>query len=280
MSREPFPRLQAQGLTIAYDRRVVSADLDLLVPVGGLTAVVGPNACGKSTLLRTMARLHRPSRGRVLLDGQDVHRLRTKEVACRVGLLTQSAEIPDRITVRDLVARGRSPHQSVFRHWSRADRDAVDRAMELTRVADLARRPVDELSGGQRQRVWLALVLAQETETILLDEPITFLDLARQIEVLELCRRLNRDESRTIVVVLHDLNLAARCATHMVVMKDGAVHATGSPERVLTRELLAEVFDLTALVVPDPVTGTPMVVPTGLCPDASAADAGDGRRKP
>ncbi|WP_127842797.1 ABC transporter ATP-binding protein [Actinomyces wuliandei] len=257
-------RLGAREVTIAYDGHTVSTDLDVEVPVGGFTAVVGPNACGKSTLLRCLARLHRPSHGAVLLDGEDIYRLDTRTVARKVGLLPQSTLVPDRMSVHDLVARGRFPHQGMFRQWSQADRDAVDRAMTLTGVQDLALRPVDQLSGGQRQRVWLALVLAQDTETVLLDEPTTFLDLAHQVEILRLCRALNEEQGRTVVAVLHDLNHAARCASHMIVMRDGQVHATGSPGDIVTEQMVRDVFGLDAVVVADPVAGMPMVVPRDL----------------
>ena len=259
----PGARLAARGTTIAYERHVVSRDLDVDIPAGVFTAIVGPNACGKSTLLRALARLHRPTRGAVLLDGADIAGLGTKEVARRVGLLPQSAVVPGGMLVRDLVARGRFPHQGMFRQWSREDRAAVEEAMEMVGVTELAARPVDELSGGQRQRVWIALALAQGTETILLDEPTTFLDLAHQVDILQLCRRLNTD-GRTVVAVLHDLNQAARCAEHMIVMHDGRVRVTGSPRRILTEDLIEEVFGLAAVIAPDPVAGTPMVVPRHL----------------
>ncbi|TFH53432.1 ABC transporter ATP-binding protein [Actinomyces viscosus] len=265
-------RLAARGATIAYERHVVSRDLDVDIPAGVFTAIVGPNACGKSTLLRALARLHRPARGAVLLDGADIARLGTKEVARRVGLLPQSAVVPSGMLVRDLVARGRFPHQGLFRQWSPQDRDAVEEAMEMVGVTELAARPVDELSGGQRQRVWIALALAQGTETILLDEPTTFLDLAHQVDILQLCRRLNAD-GRTVVAVLHDLNQAARCAEHMIVMHAGRVRVTGSPRRILTEDLIEEVFGLEAVIAPDPVAGTPMVVPRNL---GAAAQAGSG----
>ena len=256
-------RLATRGATIAYERHVVSRDLDVDIPAGVFTAIVGPNACGKSTLLRALARLHRPSRGAVLLDGADIAHLGTKEVARRVGLLPQSAVVPGGMLVRDLVARGRFPHQGLFRQWSPQDRDAVEEAMEMVGVTELAVRPVDELSGGQRQRVWIALALAQGTETILLDEPTTFLDLAHQVDILQLCRSLNAD-GRTVVAVLHDLNQAARCAEHMIVMHAGRVRVTGSPRQILTADLIEEVFGLAAVIAPDPVAGTPMVVPRNL----------------
>ncbi|QIK83677.1 ABC transporter ATP-binding protein [Sanguibacter sp. HDW7] len=257
----PAARFTTAAVRLGYDGRVVSDNLDLSVPAGELTAIVGPNACGKSTLLRALARLQAPQQGAVLLDGTDIHRLRTREVARRVGLLPQSAVAPEGMRVRDLVARGRSPHQSLLRQWSAADHDAVERALATTATTDLADRRVDELSGGQRQRVWLALVLAQEAGTVLLDEPTTFLDLAHQLEILELCRRLHADEGRTVVAVLHDLNQAARFATHLVALRDGEIRAEGPPAEILTAELVADVFGLRAIVVPDPLTGTPMVVP-------------------
>lgn len=233
-------RLRADALTLAYDAHVVSRNLDLDLAAGELTAIVGPNACGKSTLLRALARLHRPTEGVVLLDGADIAGMATKRVARRVGLLSQSARVPDGMTVRDLVSRGRFPHQGLLSQWSGADEAATVRAMELTGVAELAHRDVDALSGGQRQRVWLAMVLAQETPTILLDEPTTYLDLAHQVEMLQLCRRLNEEQDRTIVAVLHDLNQAARCATRLVVMHEGRVRAVGAPQDVLTADLVGD----------------------------------------
>jgi len=257
----PAARLRAEDLTLAYDERVVAEHLSVTVPDGSFTVVVGPNACGKSTLLRALSRLLRPARGQVVLDGQAISSYAAKEVARRLGLLPQTSSAPDGITVADLVARGRYPHQRFLRQWSRADEVATEAAMESTGVLDLADRLVDELSGGQRQRVWLALVLAQETDLLLLDEPTTFLDVAHQIEVLDLCRRLHRDGGRTLVAVLHDLNHAARYATHLVAMRDGVVVAQGTPREVITAEQVEAVFGLRCVVVDDPVTGTPLVVP-------------------
>lgn len=261
--------LSADGLSLAYDDRRICEDLSVDIPHGQITVIVGANACGKSTLLRGLARLLRPEAGTVLLDGHDIHRLPTREVATRLGILPQQPVAPEGITVSDLVARGRSPHQRFFRQWSRADEAAVQAALGATRTADLADRSVDELSGGQRQRVWIALALAQGTPLMLLDEPTTFLDLAHQVEVLDLLADLNETEDRTIVVVLHDLNLACRYAQHLIAMKDGAIVAEGVPGDVITAELVAHVFDLEAHIVADPLTGTPLVLPVPSRPSRS-----------
>ncbi|MEV6577497.1 ABC transporter ATP-binding protein [Streptomyces sp. NPDC051582] len=255
-------RLAASGLTLAYEDRVVVDDLDLSVPDGKVTVIVGPNACGKSTTLRALGRLLRPRAGAVLLDGAALSSLPTRRIAQTIGLLPQSPTAPEAITVADLVARGRQPHQRWWQQWSEADERAVAGAMARTSVADLADRPVDALSGGQRQRVWIAMALAQETELLLLDEPTTFLDIAHQVEVLDLVRQLNHERGRTVVAVLHDLNQAARYADHLVAMKAGRVVAQGPPSAVVTAELVHEVFGLDAIVVPDPVTGSPLIIPS------------------
>jgi len=252
--------LVADGLTLAYDRLVVARDLDLTVAPGSFTVIIGPNGCGKSTLLRALARTLTPRAGRVLLDGTPIDRMRSKDVAKRLALLPQGPIAPEAITVGDLVARGRYPHQGILRQWSAADARAVDVALRATEVDELRERFVSDLSGGQRQRVWLAMALAQETDLLLLDEPTTFLDIAHQVEVMDLCARLHA-EGRTLVAVLHDLNQAARYATHLVAMRDGRVVAQGRPEDVVTEPLVQEVFGLASRVVPDPETGTPMVVP-------------------
>ena len=255
-------RLHVEGATIGYDKRIISEGLSVSIPDRSFTMIVGPNACGKSTLLRGLSRLLRPSKGQVILDGADIHSYKTKEVARRVGLLPQTAISPDGITVAELVERGRYPHQGFIRQWTAGDEQAVLRAMAAAGVTELSGRLVDELSGGQRQRVWVAMALAQQTDILLLDEPTTFLDITHQIELLELFTDLNH-AGHTIVAVLHDLNHAARFGTHLIAMKDGAVVAEGAPSAIVTAELVKEVFGLRCLVMPDPVVGTPHVVPLG-----------------
>jgi len=255
--------LEAQHLKLAYDRVEVAADLSVRIPDGRITVIVGANACGKSTLLRALARLLKPKAGTVLLDGESVQRLSTKAVAAKLGILPQSPVSPEGITVADLVARGRYPHQKWFRQWSATDEEAITAAMVATDTLELASRAVDELSGGQRQRVWIAMALAQGTDILLLDEPTTFLDMAHQIDVLDLLVDLNRTEGRTIVLVLHDLNQACRYSHHLVAMRRGQVVLEGAPADIVDETLVREVFDLDAKVVPDPVSGTPMVVPIG-----------------
>nr|WP_269328330.1 ABC transporter ATP-binding protein [Kineosporia mesophila] len=240
---------------------MICVGLDVAIPDGEITVIVGPNACGKSTLLRALARLLKPHTGQVLLDGRSISAYGAKELARQVGLLPQTSIAPDGITVADLVGRGRFPHQSLLHQWSSADDAAVRSAMERTSVTELAARGVDELSGGQRQRVWVAMALAQQTPVLLLDEPTTFLDIAHQVEVLELCRELNQAEGKTIVAVLHDLNQACRYADHIIAMKDGAIVAQGRPADVITAEVVEAVFGLKCLIIDDPVTGTPLTVP-------------------
>ncbi|MFC5274035.1 ABC transporter ATP-binding protein [Brachybacterium sacelli] len=245
---------------LAYDERVIAEHLDLTVVDGSFTVVIGPNACGKSTTLRALSNLLRPTAGTVALDGRAIHQLRAKELARRLGLLPQSALSPEGITVADLVARGRYPHQSMLARWSAADEQAVGAALESTGITDLAARQVDELSGGQRQRAWVAMVLAQQTDLLLLDEPTTFLDIAHQIALMDLFATLHA-QGRTVVAVLHDINHAARYATDLVVMSEGRIHAEGDPAEVITPDLLATVFGLDAAVIEDPVNGGPLVVP-------------------
>ncbi|MBK1787316.1 ABC transporter ATP-binding protein [Prauserella cavernicola] len=249
-----------QDATIGYDRRVVSEELSVHIPDRSFTAIIGPNGCGKSTLLRALARVLTPTSGQVLLDGKEISSYRSKEVARRLGLLPQLSLAPDGIRVADLVSRGRAPYQNLIQQWRQSDEDAVAAALEATRLTELSGRLVDELSGGQRQRVWVAMLLAQDTPIMLLDEPTTFLDIAHQYELMELFRGLH-DDGKTLVAVLHDLNQAARYADHLIVMSEGQVVTTGRPHEVVTAELIDEVFGLRALVVPDPVAGTPTVVP-------------------
>jgi len=253
--------LRADMVTLAYDDRAVVRDLDLVVPRGQITAVVGANGCGKSTLLRALARLMKPRGGSVLLDGHSIAQLSTKQVAKRLGILPQSPLAPDGLAVEDLVARGRYPHQTLFRHWSAADEAAVEHALEATRMTELRTRPLDELSGGQRQRAWIAMTLAQETEIVLLDEPTTFLDLAHQVEILDLLADLVIDHARTVVMVLHDINQACRYADHVVAMRDGQIHAAGPPHAIVDATLVQDVFGLPARVIDDPETGTPLCLP-------------------
>ncbi|MCC6832371.1 MAG: ABC transporter ATP-binding protein [Thermoleophilia bacterium] len=268
-------RLHVESATIGYDKRVISEGLSVTIPDRSFTVIVGPNACGKSTLLRGLSRLLKPSSGRVVLDGADINSFKTKEVARRVGLLPQTAVAPDGITVADLVARGRYPHQGFIRQWTEADEQAVLRAMHQTAVTDLSGRLVDELSGGQRQRVWVAMALAQHTDIMLLDEPTTFLDITHQIELMELFTDLHH-VGHTLVAVLHDLNHAARYGTHLIAMKDGRIVAEGTSGQVVTAELVEEVFGLRCLVVPDPVAGTPQVVPLGRERTRRRADGPEG----
>ncbi|UAW97191.1 ABC transporter ATP-binding protein [Halopseudomonas nanhaiensis] len=256
-------RLVVENLSAGYGERTILDQLDLVIEPGLITSIVGANACGKSTLLRTVSRLLSPSRGQVLLDGKSVHRRPTRELARTLGLLPQSPLAPDGITVADLVSRGRHPHQGLMSRWSREDEDAVVGALEVTGTTGLADREVDELSGGQRQRVWIAMALAQGTDVLLLDEPTTFLDVSHQVDVLDLLTDLNRSRGTTIVMVLHDLNLAARYSDRLVAMQAGRLFAHGAPEEVLREEVVQSVFGLRSRVIADPVSGKPMMLPIG-----------------
>ncbi len=250
-------------LSAGYGDRPVLEGLDLSVAAGRVTAIVGANACGKSTLLRAMSRLLRPQGGHVLLDGKDIHRTAPRELARRLGLLPQSPIAPEGITVLDLVGRGRNPHLGLLSRWSRKDESAVAAAMDATGTLDLAERPVDELSGGQRQRVWIAMALAQETEILLLDEPTTFLDIRHQVEVLDLLIDLNQSRGTTVVMVLHDLNLASRYSDVLIAMAGGRLHAAGAPADVLTADMVRHVFGIDSRIVTDPLSGRPMMLPIG-----------------
>ncbi|MFF6909099.1 ABC transporter ATP-binding protein [Streptomyces sp. NPDC012389] len=255
-------RLAAKGVTVGYGGRAVIDDLDVAIPPGVVTTIIGPNGCGKSTLLRTLTRLLKPASGRVVLDGEDIAELRTRDVAKKLGLLPQAPVAPEGLTVGDLVARGRHPHQSWLRQWSSDDAGVVERALAMTGVADLADRPVDSLSGGQRQRVWISMTLAQGTDLLLLDEPTTYLDLAHAIDVLDLVDDLH-ESGCTVVMVLHDLNLATRYSDNLIVMRAGSILAQGHPREVITAELLHEAFGLQAKVIEDPVGDRPLIVPIG-----------------
>ncbi len=260
IAQHTMPRLHGENLTLAYDERIVTNGLGVSIPDGSFTVIVGPNACGKSTLLKALSRMIKPKTGSVYLDGALISSYPSKEVARRLGLLPQTSIAPGGITTGDLVARGRYPHQKLLRQWSTEDETAVIEAMDLTGVLDLSERFVDELSGGQRQRVWLAMVLAQQTPILLLDEPTTFLDIAHQIEVLNLCADLH-EHDYTMVAVLHDLNHACRYATHLIAMHNGCVIAEGPPGEIVTAALVEDVFGMACRVIPDPEVGTPLVVP-------------------
>ncbi|MEO5793944.1 MAG: ABC transporter ATP-binding protein [Rhodoferax sp.] len=268
MTSEPMPtsttsRLSGHDLTLAYGDTRVAEHLSVAIPDGAFTVIVGPNACGKSTLLKALARLRKPQAGQVYLDGALIGSYPTREVARRLGLLPQNATAPEGIRVAELVARGRHPHQSLFGRWTAEDDRIVTQALRATATEDLADRLVDELSGGQRQRVWVAMVLAQDTQLLLLDEPTTYLDLAHQIDLLELFRDLNRQQGRTLIAVLHDLNHACRYADHLVVLRQGQLVAQGAPGEIITAELVERVFDLPCRIIEDPVSGTPLVIPEG-----------------
>ncbi|MFN3210094.1 MAG: ABC transporter ATP-binding protein [Roseovarius sp.] len=268
--------LTVEMLRAGYGTRTILTDLDLQVPSGAITAIVGANACGKSTLLRCLARLLRPSAGQVVLDGRRVLDIPTRDLARRMGLLPQSPIAPDGITVADLVSHGRDPHHGMLSRWSPEDDAAVAAALEATRTDALADREVDQLSGGQRQRVWIAMALAQQTDILLLDEPTTFLDIAHQVEILDLLVDLNQARGTTIVMVLHDLNLAARYADHLVAIRQGQLHSAGPPATVLTETMVAEVFGVPCRVLPDPVSGRPMMLPMGRHRAAPATPQTEG----
>ncbi|MFF4323690.1 ABC transporter ATP-binding protein [Streptomyces sp. NPDC001568] len=276
MSAENVPtaRLRAEDLTLTYDQRTVATSLDVVIPDHSFTVIIGPNACGKSTLLKALARMIKPKTGEVYLDGAAISTYRSREVARRLGLLPQTSTAPGGITVGDLVARGRYPHQKLLKQWSAEDEAAVAEAMRQTGVLELAERPVDDLSGGQRQRVWLSMVLAQQTSILLLDEPTTFLDIAHQVEVLDLCAELHERKGQTIVAVLHDLNQACRYATHLIVMKPGGIIAAeGDPATIMTADLIQDVFGLSCRIIDDPETGTPLMVPAARKRVGTAAGA-------
>ncbi|HZG83500.1 ABC transporter ATP-binding protein [Paenibacillus sp.] len=265
--------MDAKGLTLGYGGAAVIDGLDLAVPRRRITVLIGKNGCGKSTLLRSLARLLRPDGGSVLLDGKDIYTQPTKEVAKRLAILPQGPAAPEGLTVLQLVKQGRYPHQTWLKQWSREDERAVAEALAATGMAPFAERPVDSLSGGQRQRAWIAMTLAQQTGTILLDEPTTYLDMTHQIEVLELLADLNEREQRTIVMVLHDINLACRYAHNIVAVSNGAVYAEGAPADIVDEKLIRDVFGMECRMMTDPVYGTPMCIPVGARAGAAAASA-------
>jgi iron complex transport system ATP-binding protein len=254
-------RLAAQNLSLAYERTTIIRDLTLTIPIGQITVLVGANGCGKSTLLRGLARLLKPSSGTVYLDSKSIFQRSTKEVAQKLGLLPQNPIAPEGLTVKDLVAQGRYPYQSWLQQWSPQDEKIFEYALETTDLTKFSDRALDTLSGGQRQRAWIAMALAQNTEILLLDEPTTFLDLAHQIEVLDLLYALNQEQGRTIVMVLHDLNQACRYADYLVAVKDGRIFAADEPQAVMTQEIIQSVFNLKCQIYPDPIAGTPMCIP-------------------
>ncbi|MFD3743639.1 ABC transporter ATP-binding protein [Nocardia sp. NPDC058633] len=259
----PVHRLAADAVSLGYGERVIVDELSLDIAPGVVTTVIGPNGCGKSTLLKSLGRLLRPREGQVVLDGKAISSMKTKDVARVIGMLPQTPVAPEGLTVADLVARGRHPHQSWLRQWSADDETEVAAALAQTGIADLADRTLDELSGGQRQRAWISMALAQGTDILLLDEPTTYLDLAHSLEVLDLVDRLHAEFGRTVVMVLHDLNLAIRYSDELVVMRAGTIVAQGKPADIVTADLLAAVFGLEATVLTDPVSGRPMIVPIG-----------------
>jgi iron complex transport system ATP-binding protein len=262
---EPSPnhQLETQQLTLAYDSAPIIRNLNLVIPAQKTTVLVGANGCGKSTLLRGLGRLLKPKSGKVYLDGKAIAQLKAKTIAKKLGMLPQGPTTPEGLTVRDLVAMGRYSYQSWLQQWSKEDEERVAEALEITTMSELADRALDNLSGGQRQRAWIAMVLAQDTDILLLDEPTTFLDLSHQVELLDLLDELQQSKGKTIVMVLHDLNLSCRYADYLIAIQQGKVYATGTPEQVMTEEMLRDVFDLECRIVPDPLAGTPMCIPMG-----------------
>jgi iron complex transport system ATP-binding protein len=268
------PSIQAKNLTLSYGQKPIFSNLDLLVPPGKITVFIGSNGCGKSTLLRSLARLLKPQEGSILLDGKEIAKLASKEVARRLAILPQGPIAPEGLTVHQLVKQGRYPYQSWLQQWSREDEKMVKKALEVTHMNELSARSIDSLSGGQRQRAWIAMTLAQNTPTILLDEPTTYLDMTHQIEILDLLFDLNEQENRTIVMVLHDINLACRYAHHIVAVKEGRICAQGAPETIMNEKLIRDVFEMECQVTADPIFGTPLCIPHGKGRKVAAASVG------
>ena len=259
-----FHHLETKKLTLAYEGTPILRNIDLAIPPGKITVLVGANGCGKSTLLRGLARLLKAKSGKVYLDGKDISQLKSKTVAQKLAILSQSPVAPEGLTVRNLVAMGRYPYQHWLQQWSKEDEIKIEEALSITGTTEIAERLLNSLSGGQRQRAWIAMVLAQDTNILLLDEPTTYLDLAHQIELLDLLQQLHETKGKTIVMVLHDLNLACRYADYLVAVKQGKIYTMGSPKQVMTEDMVQEVFGLKCRIIPDPLVHTPMCIPR-LC---------------
>ncbi|NOU99846.1 ABC transporter ATP-binding protein [Paenibacillus planticolens] len=255
--------IEAQHLTLTYGDTSIYEDLDIAIPKGKITVFIGSNGCGKSTLLRSLARLLKPTNGSILLDGQEIAKLPTKEIAKRLSILPQGPVAPEGLTVLQLVKQGRYPYQSWLQQWSAEDEEMVTKALKATNMQQYADRSVDSLSGGQRQRAWIAMTLAQGTDTILLDEPTTYLDMSHQIEVLDLLFELNAKQQRSIVMVLHDINLACRYAHHIVAIHNKKIAIQGKPEDIITEETIQTVFQMDCQIIQDPLFGTPLCIPFG-----------------
>ncbi|MDQ0207558.1 ABC transporter ATP-binding protein [Alkalicoccobacillus murimartini] len=260
---KPTHTFQTEQIVAGYDDKTILHGIDVVIPSNRINVIIGANACGKSTLLKTMARLIKPESGNITLDGKSIAKFPPKQLARVLGILPQSPIVPEGISVTDLVGRGRFPHQSLLQTWSKKDYDAVAEAMEIMDITELADRNIDELSGGQRQRVWIAMALTQQTDILFLDEPTTFLDITYQVEILDLLTDLNRKRGTTIVMVLHDINLSARYADHIFALREGELIAEGPPSEVITTALVKDIFDLECTVVKDPVSLSPMVIPKG-----------------
>ncbi|MBM6616632.1 ABC transporter ATP-binding protein [Bacillus suaedaesalsae] len=260
---KPTHTFQSEGITAGYENRTILHDVSISIPSNKISIIIGANGCGKSTLLKTMARLIKPTSGQITLDGKPIQKIPPKQLARVLGLLPQSPIVPEGITVADLVGRGRYPHQTFLKGWSRKDYEAVAEAMEMMNITEFADRNIDELSGGQRQRVWIAMALAQQTDILFLDEPTTYLDITYQVEILDLLTDLNRKYGTTIVMVLHDINLSARYADYIFALHQGKLVEEGKPSKVITSTLIEKIFGLHCTIMTDPVSGSPSVVPIG-----------------
>ncbi|MGY4691703.1 ABC transporter ATP-binding protein [Salibacterium sp. K-3] len=260
---KPAHTFQTDEITAGYEDQTILHDISVSIPSNQINVIIGANACGKSTLLKTMARLIKPGAGQITLDGKAIHSIPSKQLARTLGILPQSPVVPEGISVADLVGRGRFPHQSLLKRWSQKDYEAVADAMEIMNITELADQNIDELSGGQRQRVWIAMALTQQTDILFLDEPTTFLDITYQVEILDMLTDLNRKYGTTIVMVLHDINLAARYADHVFALREGRLIAEGEPSGVVTSSLIKDLFGLHCTIIEDPVSHAPLIVPKG-----------------